>query len=147
MLKTILLTTAICCFGATALAQEHRLSPAMTHQHHGEFHDVYKTWCMPGSEKPCPRVKSCCDGRVIEGDLVDGDCYATEFRLIDGKRWIAKLDEHDRKRSDDGAEWIDIPDDRIIREKNPDSTGTRGHVCTARFSVSVLCAVPPAGVL
>jgi hypothetical protein len=115
------------------------------HAGHAEFHDVYQTWCQPGHEKPCHRVNSCCDARKLANGEVEGDCYATEFRLIDGRQWQAKLDEHDAARLQ--REWIDVPDAVLLREKNPDSTGTRGHVCVWQYGDKVLCAVPPTGAM
>jgi hypothetical protein len=74
-----------------------------------------------------------------------GDCYPTEFRLS-LKGWQAKLDRYDQWRFN--KEWVDIPDKKIIREKNPDNTGISGHLCTGgSMMLEILCAVPPAGTL
>ena len=112
-------------------------------QGHDEFHDIYQHWKQPGTEI------SCCKGKVVINHwtnipAVVGDCYPTIFQLIDGKRWIAKLDAEDSIRLN--KEWIEVPDSKLLREKNPDSTGTRGHICVARAG-NVLCAVPPTGSL
>jgi hypothetical protein len=98
---------------------------------HAEHHDVYKTWCQPGREKPCLPYQSCCNERKEDGS---GDCYPTDAEFIDG-HWSARL-----WRS---KEWIIIPDEKIIKEINPDTTGSRAHLCEVYGQV--LCFVPPFG--
>jgi len=72
---------------------------------------------------------SCCNARRVEGGHEIGDCEATTARLINGD-WQAWLRQEDR--------WIDIPDGKIVRERNP--TGQDAHLC---WSGRVLCFVPP----
>jgi hypothetical protein len=95
---------------------------------------------------------SCCNAREVDWgengvpQRIMGDCYPTEFRLT-STGWQAKLDRYDQWRFN-GLQWVDVPDSRIIREKNPDNTGRAGHLCTASGLMPyVLCAVPPAGTL
>jgi hypothetical protein len=107
---------------------------------HAEHHDVYKGWHMPDSNTPC------CNERTVGPDgKVEGDCYPTDAELrpagkenpgIKGNVWWAK-------RFD--GEWIEIPEKIIIKEKNPDDTGSRAHLCQGDNSSYVLCFVPPTG--
>ena len=126
--------------GYTALAQNGERDKG-----HAQFHDFYRTWCQPGKGKPCRQSDSCCTARKKVNGLPTGDCYPTKFRPNPTRRteWIARLLPEDRKWFG-GQEWIDVPDDRIIREKNPDLTGQDGHLCVGS---TVLCAVPPTGAL
>lgn len=109
--------------------------------HKARAHDVYKTWHTPGS----PGV-SCCNERKTVDGKVEGDCYPTEATLapsggllnpdIKGDVWWVK-------RFD--GRWIEVPESRIVHEKNPDDTGSRAHLCQADNSEFVLCFVPPTG--
>ncbi len=92
---------------------------------HALHHDKYMHWKQPGTNI------SCCNERKVENGVVTGDCSPAEARVVNGS-WIA--------RKPDG-EWIDIPDDRIIRERNPSSED--GHLCYNYGKV--LCFVPPFG--
>jgi hypothetical protein len=90
---------------------------------HAQHHDVYKTWMQPGG------FASCCDAKKTVDGVTTGDCYPTQARLVQG-HWVALRD--------DGV-WVDIPDDKIIRERNPGSEDA--HLC---FNYGqVLCFVPP----
>ena len=115
-------------FVGAALAQErHDMS-------HARFHDFYRTWLRPDTGT------SCCNMRETGPDgTMTGDCRATPFRVVGQgvkAHWQAKLD--------DGS-WIDVPDDKIIHEHNPDRTGRDGHLCESYGTV--YCAVPPTGTL
>lgn len=119
-----------------AFAQEEQLAPigqpTTPPDHvegHAQHHDVYRTWCQPGREKPCPSYYSCCNEKK---DGV-GDCYPTTAELRND-HWFALTDE---------KKWIEIPDEKIVREINPDETGSRAHLCEAYGKV--LCFVPPFG--
>jgi hypothetical protein len=126
------------------------LAWAQEHDRHSELHDFYKHWKQPGGAKNWNGgPASCCNAREVDWDdasgwprRVMGDCYATEFRLKPGGSWVAKLDRLDRQRLD--KEWVDVPDIKIIRERNPDFTGRDGHLCTGTAG-EILCAVPPTG--
>lgn len=97
---------------------------------HARYHDFYQRWLRPDTHT------SCCNMRIVlPGGGMTGDCRPTRFRLSKG-HWQAQLD--------DGT-WIAVPDDRIIREKNPDPTGQDGHLCEA--GGMIFCAVPPTGAL
>jgi hypothetical protein len=81
---------------------------------HGKYHaSDYQYWKQPGTNA------SCCN---------DHDCapVRAEFR---NNQWFAKH----------GGEWIPIPWERIIRERNP--SPVEGHLCYT-FG-RVLCFVPP----
>lgn len=102
---------------------------AQDHAGHAEFHEEYKNWAQPGFANG-----SCCSARVTdENGRTTGDCFPTDARIVDD-HWTA--------RRYDGV-WVDIPDDRVIHEVNPDPTGTRAHLCYNYGKV--LCFVPPFG--
>lgn len=99
------------------------------HDHgHAQFHDVYRTWKQPGTGV------GCCNAKYDDnGHMLGGDCYPTTAWLMPNG-WYAMTDSGD---------VIDIPDDRIVREVNPDESGSRAHLC---FNYGkVLCFVPPTG--
>lgn len=104
---------------------------------HALHHDVYQTWRTPGSGVSC-----CSEKRTGEDGKTTGDCYPVDAEtrpsiLHPGVvAWWAKRDTGD---------WIEIPESRIIREINPDETGSRGHLCQMDGSDFVLCFVPPFG--
>jgi hypothetical protein len=109
------------------------------HTGHAKHHDVYQYWNMPTRpEMPC------CNARIEVDGRVQGDCYPTvaESRPSaehpDGPIvWWAK--RHD-------GEWIEIPKRHIVNELNPDSTGTRAHLCeNFHLGGAVLCFLPPTG--
>jgi hypothetical protein len=75
-------------------------------------HDPYDSWKIPGT------AASCCDNR---------DCRPTRARMTDRETWQAW----------DGARWLDIPPDRVLRMKSPDG---RSHLC--EMNGVVLCFVP-----
>jgi hypothetical protein len=108
---------------------------------HMKYHPAYSTWAIPGSYPG-----SCCNMRMRQTDgSMTGDCYPTEYRpvLVEGKfdHWQALLDEYD------GGGWVDVPNDRLIREKNPDPSGVSGHICYGHTAKLVYCGVAPAGTL
>lgn len=110
---------------------------AEDHKHHSPWHDFYKDW-----QQPTPSKSSCCNARFNERGEEVGDCEATNLfelrRTKDGLRWFAFVPAIDQV--------IQVPDEKIIREKNPDQTGRMGHICFSPI-VGVLCAVPPTGSL
>jgi hypothetical protein len=115
-----------------AFAQEEQLAPigqpTTPPDHaegHAEHHDVYKTWNRPDM---APGF-SCCNEKK-DGT---GDCYPTTAELRDGHWWALR----------DSGEWIEIPDTKIVREINPDDTGSRAHLCEAYGWI--FCFVPPFG--
>jgi hypothetical protein len=117
-----------------ARSQEH-------HPGHAAFHDVYKEWMMPTRpEMPCCNAKYDTQGNLRAG----GDCYATiaESRPSaehpDGPIvWWALRDN---------GEWVEIGKRYILNELNPDSTGTRAHLCeNFHLGGGVLCFLPPVG--
>lgn len=113
------------------------LNPAQSQDHdagHTQYHPVYENWMMPHA----PSVPCCYRKELNSDGEPTGDCYPTEFRpvVIGGKfdHWMA--------RRDNGA-WIDVPDSRLIRQKNPDNSGVHGHLCEVMGMV--YCALPPTG--
>lgn len=91
---------------------------------HALHHDFYKTWMQPGG------LAGCCNAKETDADgITSGDCYPTEAKVVAG-HWTAKRD--------DGT-WVDIPDERVIRERNPN--GQDAHLCY-NYGM-VLCFVPP----
>ena len=126
-------------FGAALFGMTHK-ARSQTHDHgHAEFHDVYREWMMP--QRP---DMPCCNARVERGGEVVGDCYATtaeprpSAEHPDGPIvWWAK--RHD-------GVWIEINRRYILNELNPDSTGSRAHLCeNFHLGGGVLCFLPPTG--
>jgi len=96
---------------------------AQDNGHHLHHADHYSKWKQPGTNT------SCCNGRETKDGQVTGDCYPTTAEVRAGSWWA---------KTDDG-QWVIVPDDRIIRERNPDVE--RAHLC---FNYGhVLCFVPP----
>lgn len=97
---------------------------AQTHHHHPLHHDFYRHWKQPNSNA------SCCDARVEKNGKEVGDCEPTRAEIRAGK-WFAWLRQESR--------WVEVPDARIIRERNPNVTDA--HLCWNHNKV--LCFVPP----
>ncbi len=98
-------------------------------QDHMRWHHYYQHWKQPGT------TVSCCNARVIvDGKDIMGDCEPTRGEMRQGQWWFWYRQE---------SRWIPIPDDRLIRERNP--SGEEAHLCTRRTDgvVAILCAVPP----
>lgn len=124
-LLVIALGSAVAMCSEHVRAQDHDTS-------HAKFHDFYRDWLRPDTGT------SCCNMRqsTPDGDMT-GDCRVTRFQVGKDGHWQALLD--------DGKTWISVPDDKVIREKNPDPSGVDGHLCE---NVGVVyCAVPPTGAL
>jgi hypothetical protein len=121
------LACVVFLFGLPSKGQDRDPAP---HEH---FHDFYKDWKQPGS------VLSCCNANEYADESqehhIKGDCEPTEAKLVDG-HWIARLPKYK------GGGWIPIPDDKIIREINPEPS--TAHLCV-NSNNSVLCFVPPFG--
>ncbi len=125
-------------FLALATAGVFLCLPAWAQGHeegHAEYHDVYREWKQPSNGMPCCNEKK---GNV-------GDCYPTDAKLgpagpmnpgITGQVWYAKRDT---------GGWVEIPEGKIVREKNPDQTGSRAHLCIFDWAEIPLCFVPPTG--
>jgi hypothetical protein len=105
--------------------------------HHSPWHDFYKDWKQPNS------TSGCCNARYDQNGKEVGDCDATEARLqkdaSGALRWFAYFKKENR--------WIPVPDEKIIREKNPDPTGRDAHFCYNEYTHTPLCFVPPSGTL
>ncbi len=97
--------------------------------HHPLHEHFYQHWKQPNSNLPC------CNARIEIDGIERGDCEPTEARLIAG-HWYARLP---RKGS-----YIEIPEAKIIRERNPTQDGTDAHLCWTEAS-GVMCFVPPFG--
>jgi hypothetical protein len=105
---------------AFATAPKARAQDNGHHLHHAEH---YSTWKQPGTNA------SCCNGKETKAGQTTGDCYPTTAEVRAGSWWAKR---------DDG-QWVIVPDDRILRERNPDVE--RAHLC---FNYGrVLCFVPP----
>lgn len=115
---------ANCAFSPKARAQEH----------HAPFHDFYKEWKQPSNGY------SCCAARFNERGEEVGDCEESHFELRSDKNgnldWWAFVKKANR--------WMLMEENKRIREKNPDSTGTHGHACWSPSS-GLLCWIPPTG--
>lgn len=103
---------------------------SVSQQHHHPLHqDFYRHWMQPGTNV------SCCDARITKDGREIGDCEPTQAELRRSKdgavQWFAWLRQESR--------WVEIPDSRIIRERNPNAVDA--HLC---FNYGqVLCFVPP----
>lgn len=96
---------------------------AQDNGHHLHHADHYSKWKQPGTSA------SCCNARETKEGRITGDCYPTTAEVREGVWWA---------KTDDGS-WVIVPDDRILRERNPDVE--RAHLC---FSYGrVLCFLPP----
>jgi hypothetical protein len=84
---------------------------AQDNGHHLHHADHYSKWHQPG-------VTSCCNGRETKDGQTTGDCAPTRVEVRHGN-WWAKLH--------DSSEWVQIPDERFIRERN--STPEQGRLC------------------
>lgn len=135
---------------------------------HERYHGYYQHW-----RQPIPARTPCCSATTytIEGrQHISGDCEPTSAEIRrgrDGKpRWFAMLPEYARDKGlgIDGGDWIEIPDAKIINERNPtaadvtkdgevlhEGAGEEAHLCWvhqgkgADQSEGVLCFVPPFG--
>lgn len=143
----LVVIVGVVCLAVAAFAQEPK-QPG-----HMQYHDAYQGWCLPGHGPNCSRGLSCCDARVVtwkaDGtpETILGHCYPTEFRPNPTGRtdWIAKLSREDAILFK--QEWVEVPNGKIIREKNPDKTGISGHICTDAHSPTIRCGVPPTGAM
>ena len=104
---------------------------ASAQTNHHPHHDFYRGWMQPGVSPPA----SCCNARITAQGVEVGDCEPTEARLIAG-RWYARLPH--------AGAFIEVPDGKILREKNPTQGGVDAHLCWTP-SRGVLCFVPPFG--
>lgn len=105
---------------------------ALAQDGHSRWHQYYQHWQQPNN----PGL-SCCNARQLgpNGEDLNGDCEPTQGRIRDG-HWQAWLRQESR--------WLDIPDNKLIRERNP--SGEEAHLCATKSafgSWSILCFVPP----
>lgn len=114
-LMVVAVILAVWAFGAPLRAQDH---------HHPLHKDFYQKWMRPGTNI------SCCQARVEKDGVETGDCEPTDAKIIDGN-WWAYLRQENR--------YIQIPDAKIIRERNPNVTDA--HLCWSYGMVH--CFVPP----
>lgn len=126
-------TLATIIVAALALAAIGTAARNAWSQDHSPHHqDFYRHWMQPGVSPPA----SCCNARIEKDGLETGDCEPTRAELraseTDGVvRWHAWLRQQGR--------YIEVPDDKIIRERNP--SGQDAHLCSALGRV--LCFSPP----
>lgn len=97
---------------------------AQDNGHHLYHADYYSKWHQPGTHA------SCCNGKETKDGQTTGDCAPTRAEVRQG-HWWAKLQGL--------PEWVQIPDERIIKEHNP--TPEQAHLCY--LYGQVLCFVPP----
>ena len=117
LVAAIALVIALVFLAAHAFAQDG----------HARWHQYYLHWKQPGT------TISCCNARIATPGYPEiGDCEPTRYEMRNGE-WYAWLRQESR--------WLHIPDDRIIKERNP--SGEEGHLCYALHSKTILCAVPP----
>lgn len=99
---------------------------ARAQDHHPHHKDFYRLWLQPGTNV------SCCNARVELNGVETGDCEPVKAE-VRGGNWWAWLRQESR--------WLEIPDSRILRERNPEQGGQQGHLCYSYGRV--LCFVPP----
>lgn len=128
------------------LASVGLILPAHAQSGHEEFHDFYRHWKQPGSELSCCNANRYAD--EAQTMHYAGDCEPTDAELrypapggvtgATGKpKWFARLPKYL------GGDWIEIPEEKVIKEINPDPN--RAHLCYSPVTNSVLCFVPPFG--
>lgn len=119
-------------------------SPSSLAQHEGHalHHDAYSEWMQPF---PMNTV-SCCNGRVDNNGELVGDCYATEFQTVVDKdgQITGYLGLLDPRTNGGKREFVPLPENKRVREKNPDPSGASGHLCENVYH-AILCWVPPTG--
>ncbi len=98
---------------------------ARAQDHHPAHRDFYLKWTQPGVDPPV----SCCSARIEANGLEVGDCEPTRAEIRAGQ-WWAWLRQESR--------WIEIPDGKVLRERNPN--GRDAHLCWS--GGRVLCFVP-----
>lgn len=113
---------ALCAIIA-AFAQ---LSPAYAQDGHARWHNYYQHWKQPGTNQ------SCCNARINVMGVEHGDCEPVPYEFRNGE-WYVWVRQESR--------WMHVPDDRIIRERNPSSE--EFHFCYNQWTKQILCAVPP----
>ena len=98
------------------------------HQHHHPFHkDFYQMWRDPSN----PQI-SCCNARIEQPDGVEiGDCEPSKAEVRDGSWWVWIRQTR---------EWLLVPDNKILRERNPNTFDA--HVCWTQMR-GIICFVPP----
>lgn len=102
-------------------------APAAAQSPHHPLHlDFYRLWLQPGTNI------SCCNARVERDGVETGDCEPVKAE-VRGGNWWAWLRQESR--------WLEVPDSRILRERNPEIGGQQGHLCYSYGRV--LCFVPP----
>ncbi len=63
--------------------------------------------------------------------VTEGDCYPTKAEVRVGAWWAQR----------DNGEWVKIPDNKVLHERNP--AGQEAHLCYSDPYKTVLCFVPP----
>ena len=100
---------------------------------HHPLHDFYKTWNQPGT------TTSCCNARREVNGEEYGDCEPAPSELRGKGQTLAWWVYIRQIR-----EWQRVPDEKIIRERNPDTTGQNAHLCWTPLG-GILCFVPKTG--
>src|SRR5512147_515107 len=90
---------------------------------HARWHAYYQHWKQPGT------TISCCNARVNLMGVETGDCEPVPYKFENGE-WIVWVRQELR--------WLRIPDDRLIRERNPSSE--EFHLCYNTYTKQILCA-------
>ena len=117
-----LIVAVLAALATSALAQSDHEGSG-----HARFHkDFYQHWREPGDPNA-----SCCNARIEVDGHETGDCEPTQARVRDG-HWQAWVRQTSR--------WEKIPDDKIIKERNPNTFDA--HLCWTP-SRGTICFVPP----
>lgn len=101
-----------------------------------QAHEHYSDWKVPGTNG------SCCNERVEKDGTETGDCEIAPFEVRQDNEgnvdWYVYIRQVKR--------WQKVPEQTLLREKNPDPAGIDGHVCWT-LPKGVICARPPTGAL
>lgn len=116
---------AVYCFLAV-LVFGVMIAAANAQDGHARWHHYYQNWKQPGT------TISCCNARVNVMGVEMGDCEPVPYRFEKGE-WHVWVRQENR--------WMHVPDDRIIKERNPSSE--EFHFCYNPYTKAILCAVPP----
>ena len=117
-------------FAVTAVA----IAPKAEELGHRLYHDSdYRYWKQPGTSISCCSDQDCAP---VRAELRHGRWFA-----LRQEAWMGAADEMGRaiRQRLPGSEWIEVPDEKILRVPNP--TVESGHLCYSKGKV--VCFVPP----
>jgi hypothetical protein len=134
MKKLDWLLILLCCgafAGVVATAHKAKAQEMSHEEGHMKYHDAYQHWLRNDTHTSCCNLREMSlDGKTV----LSGDCRPVEAELRPDKKgelhWWAQ-----EERGEPRSAWIRIPDDKIIREKNPDLSGDSAHLCATPSTI------------